>query len=471
MDLLLQSGLELGKLIRHGQVSATEVVEAHIQYANKINPKINALTKDRFALARQEAKAVDGLIKNSNLEHLSPYLGVPGTIKECFALAGFPQTTGLVSRKNIIATKDAAPVKLLRDAGIIPIGTTNTPELCMWIETYNHLFGRTNNPYDLSRTVGGSSGGEGAIIGSGASPLGLGSDIGGSLRFPAFYNGIFSHKSSIGLVSNDGHFPVFEGRVAEFLSTGPMARKAEDLFPLLKILSDNNKTLIDPNTVALSKLNVISVESNHIATPSNDLIDAQRKVVSHLSALGATCKTMNFDKLKKSYEIFTQMMLEAGGFRLSKFLGDGKDINLYMEMVKCVFGLSNHIFPVLFVAMQEDFLSKRKVKQKYVEMGKALKQEFADVLGDNGVLLFPTFSRSAPKHHVSLLLVNHWTYAAIFNVLQMPVTQVPLGLNSSGLPLGLQVVTKHGNDHLSIAIALQLEKEFGGWVPPSLSLV
>ena len=474
-SLLTASGLQLAKQIRNKEVSARDVVEAHIKHAINVNPNLNAIINDRFDSALKEAENADHMVKTMPPELLPPFLGVPGTIKECLAFTGMPQTAGLVYRKNTIPEKDATVVMRYRQAGIIPIGITNVPEGCMWIETDNKLYGRTNNPYNLTRCVGGSSGGEGAIIGAGASPLGLGSDLAGSLRFPALFNGIFSHKPSFGLVPVTGHFPEFSEKMKRYLSIGPMARKAEDLWPLLQIIrgpdgvdaSAIEMNLGQLDTVQLPHLHFISVETNGIVDPSADLLEAQRKALNFLSSTGAQCKTMKFDKLRYSFQIITNMFTNDGGLSLDKLLGNGKKLNLYLEILRSLVGASEHYLPSLIVAAQDNFYSNR-VKQKYVDMGRELKQEIFDALGENGVLLFPTYSRPAPKHLQPLFLINHWTYSAIFNVLQLPVTQVPLGLNADGLPLGVQIVSKPGNDHITIAVALELEKAFGGWVPPTM---
>jgi fatty acid amide hydrolase 2 len=141
------------------------------------------------------------------LASLPPLHGVPCTIKECFALVGHAADVGLPARVGLRPSADAPAVTRLRDAGAIPVGVTNVSELCMWMESFNRVYGRTNNPYDPSRIVGGSSGGEGAIVGSGASLFGLGSDVGGSIRMPAFFNGVFGHKCSAGLIPNSGQYP------------------------------------------------------------------------------------------------------------------------------------------------------------------------------------------------------------------------------------------------------------------------
>eukprot|EP00063_Salmo_salar_P075383 XP_014050218.1 PREDICTED: fatty-acid amide hydrolase 2-A-like isoform X2 [Salmo salar] len=209
--LLRVPAMQLARMIRRREVTSVEVVQTYIDRIQEINPLINAMVKDRFSLALQEAAQVDKLIEEETggedvLEDRLPLLGVPFTVKEAFSLQGMPNSTGLVSRRGVISATDAPPVALLKRAGAIPLGVTNCSELCMWLESHNRLYGITNNPYDLERIPGGSSGGEGSILGGGGSVIGVGSDVGGSIRIPAFFNGIFGHKPTSGVVSNVGQF-------------------------------------------------------------------------------------------------------------------------------------------------------------------------------------------------------------------------------------------------------------------------
>ena len=231
--MLKDSALSLAADIRAGRYTATAVVEAHIAQLERVNGRINAVVKTRYDEARREAAAADARIAAARagnaLETLPLLLGVPCTIKENFELEGTPQAAGLVARRHIVNDRDAVTVARLRDAGAIPLGVTNTSELCMWMESYNEVYGRSNNPYDPERIVGGSSGGEGAIVGSGASPFGLGADVGGSIRMPAFFNGVFGHKCSPGLVPNDGQYPAAQGRTLSGL--GIDAEAIESIVP------------------------------------------------------------------------------------------------------------------------------------------------------------------------------------------------------------------------------------------------
>jgi Asp-tRNA(Asn)/Glu-tRNA(Gln) amidotransferase A subunit family amidase len=167
-------------------------------------------------------------------EELPPLFGVPFTCKESIAVAGLPNCAGVVARREHRAEKTAPAARRLFEAGAILLGLTNTSELTLWVETDNRLYGRTCNSYDPERTAGGSSGGEAAAIACGGAPLGLGTDFGGSIRLPAFFNGIFGHKPSAGLVSNAGHYPPAHDEADRIVATGPLTRRAEDLMPLLE---------------------------------------------------------------------------------------------------------------------------------------------------------------------------------------------------------------------------------------------
>ena len=150
--------------------------------------------------------------------------------EDCIAVSGLSYTAGLLKRKNIKADFDAEAIARLKKAGAIALAVTNVSELCMWMESDNNVYGRTSNPYHVGRIPGGSSGGEGAILGAGGSPVGIGSDVGGSFRMPAFFNGIFGHKPSTGLVNNQGQLPVTHGLIDTFLATGPMSRYGKYLY-------------------------------------------------------------------------------------------------------------------------------------------------------------------------------------------------------------------------------------------------
>jgi len=473
--LLLLSATRLADLIRRGDVTSADVVEAHIAHCERVNPVVNAIVRARFEEARQEARAADALLRDLGPKRMPPFHGVPCTIKECFALTGMPNSSGLVSRRALVSRADATAVARLRQAGAIPLGVTNTSELCMWMETNNRVYGRTNNPYDPARIAGGSSGGEGAIVGAGASPFGLGSDIGGSIRMPAFFNGVFGHKPTGGLVPGTGQFPMAENAALRYLATGPLARRAEDLMPLLHVLAGPDgadagcvaQPLGDPTRVSLGDLTVLDVVDNGTTAVAPDLRAAQRAVADALAARGARVTPASFAALRSSFDIWSSSMAAANDTSFRDLLGNGAPVRPLRELLRWPFRGSQHTLPALVLALLERLPEWTPARaRRFVEAGRALRAEVVQRLGSHGVLLYPSYPEPAPRHRRPLFPPFNWVYTAIFNVLELPVTQVPLGLNADGLPLGVQVVGAPGADHVTIAVALALEAAFGGWVPP-----
>jgi fatty acid amide hydrolase 2 len=493
--LLSLSATRLSRLIRDREVTSRQVVEAHIARIRRVNPALNAVVAERFAAALKEADAADEEVRAAQETgaDLPPFLGVPCTIKESFALTGMPHTSGLVARRGIVAARDAVTVARVRAAGAIPLGVTNLSELCMWMESNNRVYGRTRNPYDAGRIVGGSSGGEGAIVGAGGAPFGLGSDIGGSIRMPAFFNGVFGHKPTGGLVPCSGQYPIPKGPALRYITTGPLCRRAEDLMPLLRVLAgpDGEDTgcletpasaLSDPAAVDLRTLKVLVVPDNGRIRVSPELLAAQRRCAQALAAQGARVEEASFPALRDSLEIWSAMLDESGSPRFADLLFDRAEAGAgdaaegikrqerrpARELLRWVAGRSPHTLPALALVLLERLpaLLPGRVEQALAS-GRALKEELHKRLGDRGVLLYPPYPTPAPKHNRPLFPPFNWVYTAILNVMELPVTQVPLGLGREGLPLGVQVAAGHGQDPVSIAVALFLERAMGGWVPPA----
>ncbi len=470
-ELLTASATELARRIRKGELTSRQAVEAHILQVERVNPVINAMVRDRFETALHEADRADNERRTSDPRALPPLHGVPCTIKENFAFAGMPHTAGLVARRDVVAEEDCVTVQRLREAGAIPLGVTNVPELCMWVESHNRVYGRTRNPYNPKHIVGGSSGGEGAIIGSGASPFGLGGDVGGSIRLPAFFNGVFGHKATGGTVPTTGQHPAPENGIRRYCQAGPLARRAEDLMPLLKILSgpDGVDTecravkLGNPDRVRIGDLRVVSIPGNGARPVSADLVEAQAKAAAALAESGASVCVREVRELRHSFNIWAAMMAAEGGTSFTSHLGNGGELRLGREVVRWLLGRSGHTLPALGLAITE---SLPLPHGRYLRLGATLRERLLEIMGPDGVLLYPSFTSPAPRHFQPLLRPFDYVYTGIINVMGFPATQVPMGLNANGLPLGVQVVGAPGNDHVTIAVARHLERVFGGWIPP-----
>lgn len=473
--LLAMSGKQLAELIRTGKVSSREAVEAHIERIQEVNPAINAVVKDRFEEARGEADTADRRRKAVKGKGLPPYHGVPFTVKEAYAVKGMPQTGGMVERKDFISQNDATVVTRMKKAGAIPLGITNVPELCLWFETYNKVYGRTRNPYNTKRIAGGSSGGEGAIVAAGGSPFGLGSDIGGSIRMPAFFNGVFGHKPTGGMMPGTGHFPEPENEQRRYNTYGVLARRAEDLMPLVSILAGPDGRddscvkfrLGNPASVSMKGLPVLYVDTNGLVPPSRELRAAQRRCADALEKKGARIREARVSLLRGSLPIWTSMIQAANDTSFGVMLGNGRKVNPILEFMKMAAGRSTHTLPAVFLVFLENLNGLAPgLTKKFVSLGKRLRDVMTSMMDERGILLYPSYPTVAPVHNKPLLTPWNFAYTAVLNILEIPVTQVPLGLNEKGLPLGVQVAALHGNDHITIAVAGELEHEFGGWVPP-----
>jgi fatty acid amide hydrolase 2 len=476
-EILSASGVALAGAIRDRRVTSRAVVQAHVDRARLVNPGLNAIVRDRYDAALREASEADERTSSIHPDDLPALHGVPCTIKEAFAFEGMPNTAGLWARRDVVATEDATVVKRMRAAGAIPLGVTNISELCMWFESQNKVWGRTSSAYDAGRTAGGSSGGEGAIVGAGASPIGLGSDVGGSIRMPSFFNGVFGHKATGGLVPSTGSYPPALHAVQRFVTCGPIVRRAEDLMPVLRIVAGPDGIeeecspceLGDPSAVDLRSLEVFSVEKGPGAV-QGVLVAAQRRAADALAARGAKVERREIRGLSRSLEIWSAMLDEgrAGESSFRELMADGGEFAPWRELARFPFGRSQYTLPGLLLSVLEEvpkrFASRTR---RILALGKDLAAELADVLGDHGVLLYPSFPRVAPRHRTPLLAPFQFAYTAIFNVMEMPSTQVPLGLDARGLPLGIQVIAPRQKDHLSIAVAMALETSLGGWRPPT----
>lgn len=509
--VLLKSASELARMVRSGQISSLQLVNRFIIRIEEVNPYIQAVVYRRYDEARESARQVDQILADERAESAEysterrPLLGVPFTVKESFQLTGMPNSSGLVARKSIISQETAPCVRHLIDAGAIPVAGTNTSELCMWWESSNNVYGRTCNPYDVTRMAGGSSGGEGAIVSAGGSPFGVGADIGGSIRMPAFFNGVYGHKGTPGLVCNLGQWPPAEDNTVgrRLLATGPICHHAEDIPLLTHVMSrqwkycDDNEMIpnIDTNSeeegieakeqvdapvkvnlmkqVNLAEIKVISVVDNTgswtTSPVCSDLKEAQLKLCNHLEQIGAQVQHMTFHRFKYAIEMWIVGLTDMHGPTFASLMGHDKGaVSPFWELLKWIFQQSNHTLPAILLSVIEklDNVFGTKHHDKIRDRTVKLRAELLDVLDDKSVLLYPSHPLVTPRHNEPIFTPINHTYTSLFNSLGFPVTQCPLGLTKEGLPLGIQVVAAPAHDHLTLAVAVEIERKFGGWHPP-----
>jgi fatty acid amide hydrolase 2 len=478
-----RSALELARAIRSGELTSVEVVEAHIARHQAWAPRVNAVIADRFEAARAEAESADARVaaarapaarSSAGEGELPLLLGVPFTVKESIAVAGMPNAAGLVSRGEHRAPASAPVVQRLLDAGAIALGVTNTSELTLWIESENRLYGRTSNPYDPSRAAGGSSGGEGAAVGCGGSPFGVAADVGGSIRIPAFFCGVFGHKPSSGAIPNTGLYPPASGDAGRMLQPGPIARRAEDLMPLLETMAgpDGEDPLArpiafgDPASVSVEGLAVTVVEDSTFLSIRGAVRDARERALGALIAAGARVRTVSLPSWRGALLPFL-MTLQDGNQRTTIELLEaaGSATPRWRDLLR---GSGPHTLPTRMTLVAEMLPpASERASQRMIAAGHALAEEVREAIGD-GVLLHPAHATVAPRHGGTVGRLWRLTPAAIFNLAGVPATEVPLGLDPQGIPLGVQVASGLDRDHVSIAVAIALERAFGGWVPPTL---
>jgi fatty acid amide hydrolase 2 len=500
--LLSYSGVQLSEMIKQHKVSCKEVVQAYIAQIETTDPLLNALCGKRFKEAIEEAQNVDDLVTSSSKPDARPLLGVPILIKECHEMVGLPFTNGLLSRMNVVGQKDCTAVKRIREGGMIVLGNTNTSECCMWMECYNLVYGRTNNPYDLACTSGGSSGGGAAAVAACATPLALTSDVGGSTRIPGHFCGIFGHKPTGGTVPNTGTLPTAKGMVRRYCQLGPTTRHAEDLMPFLRCMAgpDDFDSHCRPDVVSgwdkldgLQGIRVVSIMevcggSMLVSRRHSELCSAHERVTTFLEA-ELKCKVIRYDTdpkyaveykelrglLADSFQIWSAMMSAGGNEAFRRILVNPNTteptnkpaLALVWELVLVLLGQGRFTLPAVGLGLVEQVPEMMPSEtHRLAALGEKLREKLTALVGD-GVLLYPSLPTLAPAHNELLVRILDAGATGLFNVMELPATQIPLGLSTTGLPLGIQVVGGIGSDHKTIAVAELLQKHgIARWTAP-----
>ncbi len=489
-SLLHAPAVRLAAMIRSGEVSPIEVLDAHLERLAAVDGALNALVADRFAAARTEAAAAEATVRTSrDRASLPPLLGVPCTIKDFLAVDGLPWTVGLHGRRDLVAEVDATVVTRLRAAGAIVIGKTNVPEGGMWMETSNPLHGRTRNPWDLARTPGGSSGGEAALVAAAASPFGIGSDIAGSIRIPAAMCGVVGHKPSELLVPNTGHWGPGALPAERMLCTGPIARCVRDAERVLELIAGpdgaSRATEVlppaDPVLTAgdLRGVRVIPVTRHGWVRIAPVMARAIERATAALAARGAEIVELDPVRWRRLFGGTMGAWLTAlarasdpdpdvpdAPRNFGELLAGGLPLRVVPELVRVLAGRARYSVPTLgLIAL--DRLA-RPFEALLARSGPPLAELQAGLetlLGPRGVLLHPPYSRPAPRHMWPLLTPLDVMCTSLFSITGLPATVVPVGFDDRHLPVGVQIVGRRGNDRLTLAAARVVEQAFGGWVP------
>ncbi|HEX2166076.1 MAG TPA: amidase [Longimicrobiales bacterium] len=462
--------------------SPVDLLEAHISRMEAVNPLLTCLVAERFGAAREEAAAAGREYATSASPR--PLLGIPFTVKEMIEVAGMPLTFGSAVRRGRTGARDATVVARLRRAGAIPLGVTNVPEWGMWFESYNALYGRTNNPYNLQHTPGGSSGGEGAAVGSGASVFGIGSDIGGSVRMPAAFCGVYGHKPTTGLLPLTGHYPVYSDgpdaaipQVAPYVSIGTLTRSAGDIARLIRAMAGRDG--IDPNAEPLAFLNpqVVDWRDRRVLLLSNPQIEKASAATADVGAAvtlagrlleerGAQVSDAPEKLLQHAGDIWFSALQSVGGASFAEILTEGRGISLELEIIRALVGRSRYSWPALFFCIGERIGRKNeRALRSALREGRRLALRYRELVGRDAILVSPVHPRTAPRHNGAIMRPFDFLYTAVFNALRVPATTAPCGFDASGLPLSVQFTSARGNDHVTIAAASVVEAGMAPWRP------
>ncbi len=478
-----QSVTTMSRALRARSISAVELLDMHLERIEQHNPEINAIVSLHEESAREAAGRADDARAAGDDR---PLLGVPMTVKDCIDVRGFPTTGGLRERADHRAESDARAVSLLRAAGVVIFGKTNVPPYASDWQSANELFGRSNNPWNLDRTPGGSTGGGAAAVAAGLSPLELGGDFCGSIRIPAAFCGVYGHKPSVSLVPGTGHFPAgpLPNAATPISALGPLARHADDLSLALdhmvgaqvndlrgwrvELPPARHTDLRDFRVAVLPRLDwqAVDCEIEHV----------QDRLIERLRAAGLDVREAvpeGLGDLREFFHDYTAVISAISSLRLTP---DER----HWQAERC---------RSLDDAMLDAWADGLGLSaQDYIELmaGRAEYQaSFAAFFGDFDVLLSPANIVNAYEHMEApfpdrlmdeecRLSVNgspvvydrQCVYPSLANFTGLPSTAFPVEIGPSGVPIGLQVLGPNLEDRTTIAFTRALGQEFGGFVAP-----
>ena len=468
-ELTFLSAVSMAEQIREKKLSPVELVEAHLARIEKLNSKLKAFVQVDAEGARCQARAAEKAVTRG--EKLGPLHGVPISIKSSIEVTGMKCEAGSKLRAGFVAATDAPLVSRLRNAGATILGMTNTPELLMAWETDNLLYGCTNNPWDLSRTAGGSSGGEAAAIAAGCSAGGVGSDGGGSIRVPAHFSGICGLKPTPGRIPATGHFPTSVGPFALIGVVGPMARTVSDLKVLFEVMQgpDDGDTSAAPVPVRwlsrndLKKLRIGYFEDDGRTPVTAETRAAVRTAAEALKRAGFEVEPFRPEGLEQAQQLWWQFFGIAGGMLLRP-MTKGREADLTAI-------LKQHLSQVA----TEPPHSGQTLLDTWIMRDIVRMQVFSE-MREYPILLCPVASIPAFRHGErsweidgkTVQYLDAWSYTEWFNLLGTPAMAVPFGRSNEGLPIGVQIVARPWEEELVLAVAVELEAQRGEWQAPDI---
>ena len=479
LPLHFRSATDLARLLRAGKITAPDLLDECLRQYMQHNATLNAVIVTDIERAKKAAAASHRRLKKGN--PIGPFDGVPMTAKESFDLTGTPSTWGAPRFRDNIASADAVAITRLTDAGAVIYGKTNVPLMLADWQSFNEIYGTTNNPWDVTRVPGGSSGGSAVALATGMSALEIGSDIGASIRNPAHYCGVYGHKPTYGVVPNRGrHLPGI-AHPSDISVAGPLARSARDLAQMMKLLAGTDGIEARALTLKLppapqSSLKqfrvavMVTDEQSEVDLPVQDLIGKLEGFLGKRVKKLSTTARPEFST-KEAMDVYIALLRSATSRRqtdedfaanIQKVAGfDPRDDSYLANMMRA------------YVLPHRSWLMANERRHQMRLLWERFFEEW-------DVMLCPAAASAAFPHdqqgerHERTIEVNgkrvpttdQLFWAGYSGCFYLPSTVAPIGLTPQGLPVGVQIITRQYGDMTSIRFAELLEKEYGGFVPP-----
>ena len=477
---------ELQQALVARKVSSIELVENAIARIEALNHSLNAITGHDFECAREAARRADAALSRGEQ---GPMLGIPITVKDAFNVTGLPTTWGNPKFEDYLPQEDAVVVSRLKRAGAVILGKTNVPLQLGDMQSYNDIWGTTNNPWDPNRTSGGSSGGSAAALAAGFGPISLGSDLGGSIRVPAHFCGVYAHKPSQWLIPDRGHTPPMvrpTARDPDLSVVGPMARSAADLSLALDVMAGPDEdragvgfqlALRPARCDHLKTFRVLVIDTHPLVPTGHAVRGALSELSERLAMCSATVAHTSplLPNLAEAAKVFARLW--------SAFRGAIVPREIYDQMCKAAQGLDE----------TDDSLAANRIRgavmshRVWFETDGArnrIRQQWRELFREWDIVVCPAMPTVAFAHDHSLPIEarrldidgesypyrdTQLVWSELATSSGLPSTVMPIGRTQDGLPIGVQVIGPYLEDRTPIAFAALAEREFGGFTPPPLS--
>jgi amidase len=467
-DIFELSATEMAAQVRQKKISPVELVRLHLDRISALNPRLNAYISLRADEALADARRAEEAVMRG--VELGPLHAVPISIKSSVAVKGLAFECGSRSRLGLKGSEDAPLVARLKSAGAIVLGTTNVPEMLMNYFTDNAIYGRTNSPFELARTPGGSSGGEAAAISACISSAGIGSDGGGSIRYPAHCCGIFGLKPTPGRIPIAAHYPESGGPFSAMGVVGPMARSAQDIDTIFRITAgfdylDPSAAPVEtrsPDFPELKNLRIGYFEDDGVTPVTSETACAVRAAAEALRSDGFDVRPFRPKLITDARANWFVFFVLCGGAVLQPILD--ADPDEVSDGMKEFLGIARSSSPLTRDLLLNAWFARDSIRHDILrEM-----QEYPVLLSP--VASMPAFKHGERRWEIGGKEVDYFdtfAYSQWLNGMGFPGISVPVGRSPEGLPIGVQVIARPYEDEVAIEIAKMLDRSFG-WMKPTL---